>query len=182
MIRHRLSRKLGASFGALFATIILVTGILVYSFVQREVTDTLQRNLDTTSDLIKRIVEINTENNWDQVAKNLALAREMSRGIVYRNDSIQYQLRTFDDIREETKTVTLSALVIDGENIGPDSTLVDRIHAQTGGVVSIYALTGEGYICISSSRDGPPEDRGVGYRIPERSSFHTLIPVQKARL
>jgi sensor histidine kinase YesM len=176
---HRLSGKLSAAYAALFSATLLATGLLTYSVVQREVTDTLRSNLDTTSDLIKRIVEINTENNWDKVEQNLALASEMLGRAARIRPEETTRVATYDDIREERTVLGIPALQMGDLVVSPGSAeareRIATVQRRTGGIVSIYVLTEDGYICAAGSLDGPASQRGVGYRIPPRSAFYTLI-------
>ena len=164
-----------ALFSALFALVLALTGVLVYTTVRREMDETLRNSLDNTSDLIKRIVEVSIDNNQGQIAKNLTLAELMIEGPVILDGSRTYSYDTFNEVREEHGEVELPELRIGGEVVSGRSGLVSRIQERTGGIVAIYQMSDLGLVSVASTIRQAPWRRGVGSTIPLGSPVFDLV-------
>ena len=161
-------------FSALFAVVLALTGLLVYTTVRREMDETLRNSLDNTSDLIKRIVEVSIDNNQGQIVKNLTVAELMTEGRVTVDDSKLHRFDTFNEITEGHGSVELPELRIQGEVVSNAGSLVKRIQAKTGGIVAIYQLSDVGFVSIASTIRQAPWRRGVGSTIPRGSPVYDL--------
>lgn len=166
--------KMTAVFSALFAVVLALTGLLVYTTVRREMDETLRNSLDNTSDLIKRIVEVSIDNNQGQIVKNLTVAELMIEGSVTVDESRRRRFDTFNEITEEHGTVELPELRIRGELVSGTGSLVNRIQAKTGGIVAIYQLSDVGFVSVASTIRQAPWRRGVGSTIPRGSPVYDL--------
>jgi sensor histidine kinase YesM len=174
-MKFRLSHKLSIAFGSLFAVVLAFSGVTVYTTVKAEITDTLNTHLETTADLIKRIVEAGIDNNWGQLSKNRLLASHLAgeRVSVDRGESVTY--RTYNETRQAYGTLDLPVLRIDGERVSKREALVQRIARQTGGVVSVYQKSEKGFVSVASTMGYEAARRGVGHLIPAGGPMHTLI-------
>ncbi len=162
-------------FSALFALVLALTGVFVYTTVRREMDETIRNGLDNTSDLIKRIVEVSIDNNQGQILKNLALAELMVEGPVTLDDSAVHAYDTFDEIRDKFGRVELPELRIGGEVISGRNDLVNRIANRTGGIVAIYQMSDRGLVSVASTVRQPSWRRGVGSTIPRGSPVYDLV-------
>lgn len=174
-MRLPLRWRMTTLFSALFALVLALTGILVYTTVRREMDETLRNSLDNTSDLIKRIVEVSIDNNQGQIVKNLTLAELMIEGAVTVDESRLYSFDTFNEIRDEYGSVELPELRIRGEVVSGDNRLVNRIQAKTGGIVTMYQMSEAGFVSVASTIRQAPWRRGVGSTIPRGSPLYDLI-------
>jgi len=170
-----LQRKLVLVFSTLFAVVLALTALFVLTRVKSEINDSLRNNLDNTSDLIKRIVEVSVDNNWGQIAKNLALAEFMMDGPVTLDRSESHEYLTFNEVRETRRPITLPGMEINGESVANNDNLVKWIQARTGGLVAIYQTSPLGFVSVSSTINKPPWLRGVGSLIPTGSPLHDLL-------
>ena len=170
-----LRRKLVLVFSTLFAVVLSLTAVFVLTSVKSEIDDTLSNNLDNTSDLIKRIVEISVDNNWGQIAKNLSLTEFMLDGPVTLDPDEQHTYLTFNEIRETRRRIDLPGLEIRGQSVSRDNSLVEWVKARTGGIVAIYQHTPLGFVSVSSTIDQPPWKRGIGSLIPTGSPVYDLL-------
>lgn len=161
-------------FSVLFAVVLALTGLLVYTTVRREMDETLRNNLDNTSDLIKRIVEVSIDNNRGQIVKNLTLAELMVGGPVTIDESSVHGFDTFNEIRDEHGYVELPEMRIRGERVSGREGLVSRIQEKTGGVVGIYQMSEIGLVSVASTIGEAPWRRGIGSTIPRGSPVYDL--------
>jgi two-component system sensor histidine kinase YesM len=170
-----LRRKLVLVFSTLFAVVLSLTALFVLTRVKSEIDDSLRNNLDNTSDLIKRIVEVSVDNNWGQIAKNLSLAEFMVDGPVTVDLGEPHEYLTFNEVRETRRSVSLPALEINGRSVSENDDLVKWVQARTGGLVAIYQTSPLGFVSVSSTIDKPPWQRGIGSLIPTGSPLHDLL-------
>jgi sensor histidine kinase YesM len=167
--------RMTAVFSALFAVVLMLTGVLVYTTVRREMEETLRNSLANTSDLIKRIVEVSIDNNQGQIAKNLTLAELMIEGAVTVDQSKRHTFDIFNEVREEHGFIELPELRINGDVVSGRNSLVDRIQRKTGGVVAVYQMSDSGFVSVASTIRQAPWRRGVGSTIPRGSPVYELV-------
>jgi sensor histidine kinase YesM len=173
--KSRLRAKLTSYFGALLAVATAVSGVLVYARVAAIVTETIDANLDSSSDLIKRIVQVSIENNRGQVKKDLIVADHFLGTDVRVFDERRLSIPYVDTITEQRGTVEVPLLKIAGVPVTMDNAMTDRIAAETGGIVSIYQVCDLGLVSVAtnlSERDG---SRRVGQLIPHGAPLDILV-------
>mgnify|MGYP006274160253 CR=1 FL=1 len=167
--------KMTLVFSTLFAVVLALTGLLVYTSVKREMNETLNNSLDNTSDLIKRIVEVSIDNNQGQILKNLTVAELMLDGPVEIDPSKVYQFDTYNEIRQRHGSIDLPELRIEGEVASKNNDMVSRIQERTGGIVALYQASPEGFVSVASTIPESPWRRGIGATIPTGSPTYDLM-------
>lgn len=170
----RLSRKLTIAFGILFSVVFLVTSALVYSRAEALVYQTIDSSLDSTSDLIKRIVQVAIENNRGQVSKDLIVAEHFIGQNVSLDYSTLHRLDYLDSITEEKGGLSLPGMRVEGALVSGSDDLVDRIHQETKDVVTIFQLSDKGFVSIASAGQAGVA-RQIGKLIPKGSPIDILV-------
>lgn len=175
----RLSTKLSIAYGLLFALVLSFSGIFVYTSVEQVIGKTVDNSLDSISDLIRQIVQTNMENKRGETRKDLIVAQHYLGTDIGLDENRQVSYRTFNPVNEEYGEISLPSVTVNGVPADNEHWLVDQIHINTQGTVSLYQLSDEGFICVSSSeRTGDPY-QGIGWLIPRGSPLHTLILREK---
>jgi sensor histidine kinase YesM len=170
-----ISSKLGLSFGLLIALVLLFAGILTYSRIETIITETVDANLDISSALITKIVETSIENKRGEIPKDLVVAQHYIGKDITLDSSTVRNLHVYNPVRETYFEMEVPSLLIAGLDVAEDHWVVDRISEKTGGVVSLYAFTDKGFVCVSSSDRGSDAYQGVGWLIPTDSPIYTLM-------
>jgi len=167
--------KMTVVFSTLFAVVLALTGLLVFTSVKREMNETLKNSLDNTSDLIKRIVEVSLDNNQGQIVKNLTVAELMLNGPVEVNSSKRFEYDTYNEIRQQHGSIELPELIVEGQVVSQNNDLVDQVQQRTGGIVALYQASPEGFVSVASTIREPPWRRGIGTTIPVGSPTYDLM-------
>ena len=171
----RISTRLSFFFALFFIITLSTTGIIVYQQVREIIRISVDTSLDTTSDLIKRIVETNVEHKRDEVKKDLIVAEHLIGTTGRLNKSKMNTYLTFNMINEEKSSIKIPEMVINGVPVSYNTEVVDSIQKMTNGEVSIYQLTPEGFISISTTLVDSLGNRRIGELHPSNSYMHKLI-------
>ncbi len=171
----RVSTKLTLTFGILFTLVFMVSSFLVLRLAETLIYDTIDSSLDSTADLIKRIVQVSIENNRGQVAKDIIVA-EHFMGTDFRIDPLSRQTyKTYNTVTQQYGETVESGFFIGGQLVSVTSGLVDRISLQTGSIITVYQATNAGFLSISTTKRLADGTRYLGELIPSGSSIDTLI-------
>jgi len=170
----KLSTKLSIAYGLLFALVLSFSGFFVYTSVERVISETVDSSLDSISDLIRQIVETNMENKRGETRKDLIVAQHyLGTDIGIDENTVTYI--TFNPVNEQRGEITLPTLTVNGIPVGNEHWIVDQIHINTQGTVSLYQLSQEGFVCISTSERTGENYQGIGWLIPKDSPLYTLM-------
>jgi two-component system sensor histidine kinase YesM len=153
----------------------MLSGIMIYTRVQAVMEETIDANLDATSDLIRRIVQVSIDNNRGQVRKDLIVAEHFIGNQIEMDHSIVVTLPYRNSITEETGHIEVPMLSLGGEEVTPGSALVDRIGWETEGSVSIYQATPLGLLCVASHQEKPGGYDRIGELIPNDAPYDILV-------
>lgn len=167
--------KMSLVFSTLFAIVLALTALLVFTNVKKEMNETLLNGLENTSDLIKRIVEVSIDNNWGHIEKNLTVAELMVDTSISVSETERYSYDTYNEFTQTHGSATLSDIRIGDTSVSEDGSIVDRIQERTGGVVAFYQLGEDGFVSIATTIDAPSWDRGVGSTIPRGTPLFELV-------
>lgn len=173
--KSRLRSKLSYYYGLLLSIAFLSSGTLVYTRVEAIVTDTIDANLDATSELIKRIVQVSIDNNRGQVNKDLIVADHFVGNDLRIDSGLRFAIDYRNSITEERGTMIVPGLMVGSSRVTLDSTLVDRIAKETGGVVTIYQATPLGFLSVSTTLRGGDGLRRVGELISNGAPLDILV-------
>ncbi len=171
----KLSTRLSIAYGLLFALVLSFSGIFVYNSVEKVISETVDSSLDSISDLIRQIVQTNMENKRGETRKDLIVAQHYLGNDIALDENTQASYRTFNPVNEQYGEISLPAMTVNGVQLGNEHWLVDQIHINTQGRVSIYQLSDQGFVCVSTSRREEGGYQGIGWLIPDQSPLHTLI-------
>ena len=173
--RSSIRTKLTASFGLLLSSAFMLSGIMIYTRVQAVMEETINANLDATSDLIRRIVQVSIDNNRGQVRKDLIVAEHFIGNQIEIDHSMVLTLPYRNSITEETGDIEVPMLSLGGEEVTLGSTLVDRIGWETEGIVSLYQVTPLGLLCVASHEEKPGGYYRIGELIPNDAPYDILV-------
>lgn len=170
-----LSSKLGISFGLLIILVLLFASIITYSRIETVITENVDANLDTSSALIAKIVETSIENKRGEIIKDLIVAQHYIGNDIAVEHSVKKPLLAYDPIREKSYELQAPSLFIASGDVSLNHGIVDQIAQKTEGVASLFVLTKEGFLCVSSSDRSSSTYHGIGWLIPNDSSMYTLV-------
>ncbi|WP_455383425.1 Cache 3/Cache 2 fusion domain-containing protein [Salinispira pacifica] len=157
-------------------TIVLATaGVMVYKQVEQIIYESTDANLDSMSDLIKRIVQVSIENNRGQVSKDLIVAEHFVGNSVEIDRSGSFSCLARNTINEKVSAVKLPLMRIGGEVVSGRDGLVDRIAEETGDIVTIYQYCDQGLISIATNAKDEKGQPRVGELIPTGAPLDTLV-------
>lgn len=174
-MKSRLSTKLTVSYGVLFAFMYTLASIVAYNQAEKIVSASIDASLDSTSDLIKRIVQVSIENNRGQVSKDLIVAEHLIGTDVRIDESRSDRVTYRNSITEETGGMRIPALLIGGAPILGSGDLVNRIHRETQDIVTVFQSTSEGFLSVASSRNLENGEGGPRTLIPNGSPIDILV-------
>ncbi len=172
--RSSIRTKLTVSFGLLLSSAFTLSGVMIFTRVQTVVEATIDANLDATSDLIKRIVQVSIDNNRSQVRKDLIVAEHFISDRLRIDYTRTVVLPYRDSITEETGSLQVPLLSLDGSSPGLD-TLVSTIGKETEGSVAIYQLTPLGLLCVAAHQEKTGAYQRVGELIPHGAPYDILV-------
>ena len=173
--KSRLRAKLSYYYGFLLSLAFLLSGFLVYSRVESIVYSTIDANLDSTSELIKRIVQVSIDNNRGQVKKDLIVADHFLGASLAIDPSTVFAVDYLNTITEERGTIMVPTLLVGNRRVTLDSTLVDQISRETGGVVSLFQATDAGLLSVSTTLKDRDGHRRTGELIPNGAPLDKLV-------
>ena len=173
--RSSIRTKLTAYFGLLLSSSFVFSGAMIYTRVQTVVEKTIDANMDATSDLIKRIVQVSIDNNRGQVRKDLIVAEHFIGNKVDIDYSRTLILPYRNSITEETGIVQVPMLSLGKEEVTLGSSLVGRIGREIEGTVAIYQATPLGLLCVASHQENPGGYYRIGELIPTNAPYDILV-------
>ncbi len=173
--RSSIRTKLTAYFGLLLSSAFAFSGFMIYTRVQTVVEETIDANLDATSDLIRRIVQVSIDNNRGQVRKDLIVAEHFIGDQVGIDYSRTLTLPYRNSITEETGSIQVPMLSLGGEEVTLGSALVGRIGRETEGTVAVYQATPLGLLCVAAHQERPGGYYRIGELIPNGAPYDILV-------
>ena len=171
----RISTRLSFFFALFFLITLSTTGIIVYRQLREIIRISVDSSLDTTSDLIKKIVETNVEHKRDEVKKDLIVAEHLIGTDGYLDEKKQQTYIVKNTITENKYSLKIPSLIIDNISASYNTELVDTIQRQTEGEVAVYQLIEEGFISVSSTLKDDRGNRKIGELYPANSYMYQLI-------
>ncbi|MGD1833903.1 MAG: Cache 3/Cache 2 fusion domain-containing protein [Sphaerochaetaceae bacterium] len=153
--------------------------MMTYYRIEKIITETVDANLDSSSDLIARIVEASIENKRGEVQKDLIVANHYIGEDYHLDRSRMKVIKGYNPIRESDVTLEVPSLTVSGFDVSSDHEIVDTIGEKTGGTASIFVHTERGFVCVSTNDREGKRFQGLGWLIPKNSSLYTLIMREK---
>lgn len=171
----RIKTRLSVAFGILFTIIFLFTGLIVYFQVNTILAQVVNSNLDSISDLIKRIVMANIENREGEIKKDLIVAEYFLRGSLALDYGKKIIVHSKNILNEDMNYRSYPALKLNGSIVSGRNNLIERIVGKTHGIAGIYQFTPDGLVLVSTNKVYDDGTNAVGETIPPEASIYTLI-------
>ncbi|TVR67477.1 MAG: hypothetical protein EA427_13590, partial [Spirochaetaceae bacterium] len=174
-MKHRLSRKLSIVFTTLFAVVLAATAVSVHWTVRRELARTMRSNLETASDLIRRLVETRADERWGALAGAVQMADLIVGDGAVVGAGDRYRYTVYDEYTGDFRQIEQPGLLVRGRSVSQDPSLASEISARYGGITAFYQHTPEGFILVSSSHETPPRSRGFSTLYPSNTPVYDLL-------
>lgn len=175
----KIGSKLSLAFGILFTVVFLFSGFIVYFRVNTIITQVVDNNLDSISDLIKKIVIANIEKREGEIEKDLIVAEYFLKEGLTLDSEKKIIMHTKNIINEEMDYRSYPVLRLKNELISGSEFLIDRITDKTNGIVGLYQYTQDGFVLVSTNKEYDDGTVALGELLPPESSIYTLIMREK---
>lgn len=174
-MRHQLSHKLSIVFTSLFAVVLAASAVSVHWTVRRELARTMRSNLETASDLIRRLVETRADEQWGALAGAVQMADLIAGNTAVTDPADRYRYTVYNDYTGEYSEIELPGLLVRGRPVSQNPRLPSEISARYGGMAAFYQRTEEGFVLVSSSHETPLRSRGLSTLYPVDTPVYDLL-------
>ncbi len=174
MIR-RIATKLMLAYGILFAVLLVIAGVLLYSEVGTLITERVDSDLSSTADFIKTIVELRIENKRDEIRKDLIVAEHFLGMNLTIRSSEEETIAVVDYLTEFARPINIPAMELNGRPVFADTNLVDLISDSTDGEVTLYQRVPEGLVAVTTTIRDKNGNREIGRLVPVGSPWDILV-------
>ena len=174
-MRHRLSQKLSIIFAALFAVVLALSAVLVFHTVRGELLRTLRGNLLTSSDLIRRLVEIRVDERWGTLIGAVQMSELVTGHQAELDTSHEHRFRVFNEYTGGEAEVVLPRMRVQGRVVSGQPDVAEEISARFGGIVAFYQLSDEGFVLVSHSGESWTAGRDISSLVPNGSPVYDLL-------
>ncbi|MCK5684471.1 Cache 3/Cache 2 fusion domain-containing protein [bacterium] len=171
----KIGSKLSFAFGILFLIVFLFTGSLIYFRVNSIITEGVDNNLNSISDLIKRIVMANSKERGSEIEKDLIVAEYFFKDGLFINNTSNILINTKNILNDEIYLKSYPVLQIGDEILSGTELVIDRIAEKTHGIIGFYQYTSDGFVLVSTNKHYDDGQLALGELIPPEASLYTLI-------
>lgn len=174
-MRHRLSHKLSIVFTSLFAVVLVASAVSVHWTVRHELARTMRSNLETASDLIRRLVETRADEHWGTLAGAVQMADIIVGNTAEVDTGSLHRYAVYNEYTGSIVRVEQPGLLVGGRPVSQNRDLAAEISARYDGITTFYQHTPDGFILVSSSHDAPPRSRGMSTLYPANTPVYDLL-------
>jgi sensor histidine kinase YesM len=174
-VKYRLSQKLSIVFASLFAVVLAASALFVHRTIRNELALTMRRNLETTSDLIRRLVETRADEQWGVLSGAERIADLMTGETASIDHDARYRYSVYNEYTGMFFETEQPEMVVQGRSVSQDPALAQEISNRFGGVAAFYQFTPEGFVLVSASHEPPGRSRGMSSLFPTDTPVYDLL-------
>src|SRR6056297_405229 len=171
-----ITQKISYSFFGIFIIILLTTFIINNIIIKKAIDDSIITNLNSTTDLISKIVKRNVIARESLVKKDLIISEQYIKNNISVDKTNYFEYKAIDPITEEIIPIRMPAFYYKEILISKSPHIVEEIGSLTESVVSIFQYDEEyGFVSVSTTKENQDGERKTGRYIPIGSPVFKLL-------
>ncbi len=155
-------------------SIAIVTWYSIYSF-KKEFDKITCKNLVMETNTVMKMLERESILKQEKVKTYIKVVHELFYDKSFDITQQTFQVNALNQNTQENKILTLNQWKWNGEPLYNQTTFIDHVHSITGGTITLFQKTNDGFIRIATNVFKNDHTRAVGTFIPNESPVAMTI-------